>query len=651
MTFIEQTLQRPVVIRMGWTLIHFLWQGAVVAAVLGCALRAMRKQSAQARYFVACAGMLALATCPMLTFAVLPERTIGASISSQAFSIDPASTGAATHGPAGGGAAGAEIGTTPAVQTHADVPVLVRVRHATNRLMPWLVAAWASGVIFLSLRLLSGLLGIERARRGAIAMPALAMQRRMLELARRMGIGRPVRLLESASIAGPAVVGIFKPVILFPAAALTGLWPIQIEAILAHELAHIRRHDYLVNLFQSVIETVLFYHPAVWWVSARIRQEREHCCDDIAAEVCGDAVFYAASLAELDDVRGREMRLMAAAAGTSLLPRVRRLLRVQPGETPVPSTWTGGALTALCVLAVLITLLARSGTGIKGATPAAAIARPMVASVGASPVLLHLAAKDKATAGVVAPTTTVVDTQTDQANHDADDQAPVTTFMESPPSAIPQESLLPPRQDGPSSAGADFGPVAGGNKPAGKGAGPGMPQPRVPNGAGPGGFGPPVGGPGVIGPGGVGPYWANPYGNNRIPWFGPQPKRKPDIKPTTPPLTPNADGDPDDPKQSGKTTNKSEPIESRREGGAGGRVAPPPRLRRFPAPPRQITESEAPDFAPRSSMDLHGISQSRPGGAISGGGDGPAAGERSRMVIQRPPVVAAPPAQRDAGRR
>ena len=91
----------------------------------------------------------------------------------------------------------------------------------------------------------------------------------------------------------PTVIGWLRPVVLMPASALSGMGPQQLEAILAHELAHIRRHDYLVNLLQTVVETLLFYHPAVWWLSGRIRVERENCCDDLAVSLCGDPYAYA----------------------------------------------------------------------------------------------------------------------------------------------------------------------------------------------------------------------------------------------------------------------------------------------------------------------------------------------------------------------
>ena len=137
-----------------------------------------------------------------------------------------------------------------------------------------------------------------------------------------------------------------RPVILLPVAVLTNLTPIQIEAILAHELAHIRRRDYAVNLLQTVAETLLFYHPGVWWVSARVREEREHCCDDVAVEVSGEPRAYAAALAELAAWRTGEPGYAVGVADGSLLARIRRVLRV-PEDDEQPRSISGAVILAL----------------------------------------------------------------------------------------------------------------------------------------------------------------------------------------------------------------------------------------------------------------------------------------------------------------
>ena len=178
------------------------------------------------------------------------------------------------------------------------------------------------------------------------------------DLGRRLGIGRAVALLESSAISVPMVVGWLRPVVLVPASALAGLPPRQLAAILAHELAHVRRHDYLVNLLQAAVETLLFYHPAVWWVSAQVRRERENCCDDLAVAVCGDRLGYARALADLEGLRAPASPLVLAASGGSLVERIRRLVGA-PVHRPRRS-WMAGVLA--------LSLLPLAGLGISHAS-------------------------------------------------------------------------------------------------------------------------------------------------------------------------------------------------------------------------------------------------------------------------------------------
>jgi beta-lactamase regulating signal transducer with metallopeptidase domain len=159
--------------------------------------------------------------------------------------------------------------------------------------LPWAVSLWACGVALLALRLAVGWGMIRRLRHDAEPPKDLVWSVRFERLRVRLGVSAPVRLLCSAQAGVPMVIGWLKPVVLVPAGLLAGLTPHQLEAVMAHELAHIRRHDYLVNLLQNVLETFFFYHPAVWWVSRQIRTERENCCDDLAAAFCGSTLDYA----------------------------------------------------------------------------------------------------------------------------------------------------------------------------------------------------------------------------------------------------------------------------------------------------------------------------------------------------------------------
>jgi hypothetical protein len=174
---------------------------------------------------------------------------------------------------------------------------------------------------------------------------------RLREVARRVGLRRTPRVLQSAWLEVPTVVGWARPLVLLPAGLLCGLTAFEVEAILAHEFAHIRRRDYLVNLLQSLVEVFLFYHPAVWWVSGRVRAEREKCCDDVAASACGDRLRYARVLARMEGLRAVPAQAALAAGGGVLLSRVRRLLEGRESEDgPGWRTPAGCAALALCSL-------------------------------------------------------------------------------------------------------------------------------------------------------------------------------------------------------------------------------------------------------------------------------------------------------------
>ena len=161
--------------------------------------------------------------------------------------------------------------------------------------------------------------------------------------ARRLRLARAVEVLQSTLVKTPVVVGYFRPAVLLPLCVVTGLPEAQLELILAHELAHIRRHDYLVNLLQTLVETLFFYHPAVWWLSRQIRNERENCCDDVAMATVGSRADYGRALLAIEELRATSTALSLASHGGSLLARIRRIA----GCEPAPRIAGGGSV--LCV--------------------------------------------------------------------------------------------------------------------------------------------------------------------------------------------------------------------------------------------------------------------------------------------------------------
>jgi len=222
------------------------------------------------------------------------------------------------------------------------------VATALEPALPWLVGLWAMGVGLLSGKLILGGWSVHRLKLAQTTPVTSEWLERLQTLRHRMRVSRPVRLLESALVEVPTVAGWFRPVILLPVSTLSGLSMAQLELILAHELAHIRRCDAWINLLQVLVETLLFYHPAVWWVSRCIREERELCCDDLAVQACGNRLAYAQALTALESLRGPAATTALAASGGSLLQRIRHVLGL-PG-TPLALGWrrrTGNTLVGV----------------------------------------------------------------------------------------------------------------------------------------------------------------------------------------------------------------------------------------------------------------------------------------------------------------
>jgi TonB family protein len=342
MSTLEALWAQPFTQALGLALGRFVWQGAAIALGVGALSSCMGRRPARERYAVACLGLLVMAVLPVASFvSALAE---GASAASPVSTLQ--GEGAFTGAP--------EL--TLAAWVHAWL----------GTLRPWLLSAWVCGVLLLSLRTGVAWRRALALRREGTREPGSALAGALARMMERTRVSRPVRLLESVAVEVPTVVGLWRPVILVPTSALAGLSVWQLESILAHELAHIRRHDYLVNLLQALVETALFYHPAVWWLSARIREEREHCADDVAVESCGDALLYSRALATLEQLRACPPAPAVAANGGSLLLRIQRLLAVPRAGAPLHPWRLAGSLAAALLVVVLGAARTAQATG---ATP------------------------------------------------------------------------------------------------------------------------------------------------------------------------------------------------------------------------------------------------------------------------------------------
>jgi TonB family protein len=358
----------PLALAISRALIHFVWQGAIAGLLLSMVLYAMRQRSANVRYIVSCAAMLILALLPLITTVVLYSR--------------PAASRSAT--------ANIEQSVAPAV------PAVVSQRTLwISALQAWALPIWSAGVIVFSIRLI---LGYRHAfilrRRGRPAVDSVVGV--VMRLSRLMGVHRPVRVLISSMTDSPSVVGWVRPVILLPTATLIGLTPLQLESILAHEIAHIRRYDYLVNMLQMLVETLLFYHPAVWWTSKRIRLERELCCDDLAVRFSGNALRYARALTRLEKMRLTTPEVAMASTGGPLLYRIQRLVGVSTKE------YGPSRLPVLVAIGLAVLCFSLNVSWVKGQdAPGVKVDLGASSVVHRSPVQYPEAAQKKSVTGTV----------------------------------------------------------------------------------------------------------------------------------------------------------------------------------------------------------------------------------------------------------
>jgi TonB family protein len=331
----DLSLLNSLVSATGWTLVHFLWQGCIIAAFYWIVCAFSRPESAQLRYWAGLSSyLLALGTL-FTTFAICHEPA--AEFSSQPLQPQAVNSFIVLSGGRPDMWSFLQAGIEPA--------------------LPIVVLVWIIGVLFLSVRTGIGWYGTRRWSRQRVTPVGDDLQRTVERLIERLEVSRAVTVLQSTLVRVPMVIGWFKPVILLPAGVIAGLPRNQLEMVIAHELGHIRRNDYLVNLLQIVLETLLFYHPAIRWMGQRVRAERELCCDDLVVTSCGKPVVYAKALASLETLRGPAQATAMAATGGDLLCRVRRIV-----DTELPRNGSGYAqVSMMTVVALVVALSAQQG--------------------------------------------------------------------------------------------------------------------------------------------------------------------------------------------------------------------------------------------------------------------------------------------------
>ena len=408
MNALTDFLSSPVADRIGLTLLHSVWQLTLVAVIVFLILKSLHRFPPNVRYLVSCAALLLMVVIPVLTFASLqvdewarPRLTMSMSEAAMPVMGDDLTAAVIETRiplPAAKGEAGLQLPTappssaisfpnTPLVQentdsTVVDTPAEAASDKVTKELAsgqthfslleslskslvpwsPWITFVWLIGFAVITIRNVGGWQATRRLRCLSMDVDHPRAHALLRELSQRLGIRGEVRLRESELVRTPIVFGWLKPIVLTPIGLLTQLTNDQLEALLAHELGHVRRHDYLCNGLQTLAESVLFFHPAVWWLSRRIRLEREYCCDDLAVKLCGNRVVYAETLATIEESLGT-IGLGVSAGEKPLLKRVRRVLGLNPKPRSQFSLFGIWGASLLVAVSLGFVLVSRQGVG------------------------------------------------------------------------------------------------------------------------------------------------------------------------------------------------------------------------------------------------------------------------------------------------
>lgn len=341
---------------IGLTLIHSVWEGGVIAAILALVFAVMRRSRPSIRYAIGMAGLILMVALPIAT--AVNSAPPSAKAQPAADIVAPSTTHIA---PVIDARSLREVEPplrsepiSTGIDAASPISVGTSILGKLEPTLPIVVIAWLIGLLLLSGRMIYGVVQTRRIVQQATT-PSHELSALVARIAERLQMRRALRALQSTQINVPMVIGWLRPVVVVPTSFFTGLAPWQLDMLVAHELAHIRRYDFLANMLQTVIETLLFFHPAAWWLSERIREERENCCDDIAVRVCGgDNRGYTATLLAIEETRHPDLVFVAAADGNSdrgaLLRRAMRLMSGAPAHLDLGGRWIAGVITILAAL-------------------------------------------------------------------------------------------------------------------------------------------------------------------------------------------------------------------------------------------------------------------------------------------------------------
>ncbi|MEO1526114.1 MAG: M56 family metallopeptidase [Planctomycetota bacterium] len=336
----------------GWILLHSGWQFTLISIVVYCFNRLLFASSAKTQYWLSCFGLVTIAVCPIVTWNASVKQSASLRSRPAVESGSPVGGPHAMSMPLAGidsvsGSVPRQVINRNRSDQFGEVPTAPF--HIAVRPLPVIGVIWLCGLAVFSMRPVLGVVGQYQLRRRG--RPASAdLSQRLARTAARMRVPRRVKIAVTQELVGPVVIGVFRPMILVPVALVTNLSARELDVLLAHELAHLQRHDSLVNAIQVLLETVFFYHPAVWWLSREVRQTREYCCDELATTDAGSRVDLGRALLALETRRSLSVPLTLAATDGDLLKRIRRLAQDNPpriGPSRVRVVFGFGILVSL----------------------------------------------------------------------------------------------------------------------------------------------------------------------------------------------------------------------------------------------------------------------------------------------------------------
>jgi bla regulator protein blaR1 len=344
MSSIYNLFPQELVSSIGWTLLHSLWQGGIISVILYITLYFVRNKSANLKALISTAALLLLVISAIVTYNIESNSTAASS----------SLTGLSETSGLNTGITGFNSDKIVSAQSDILSAAYSKFQFYFKDNIDLIVTIWLAGLFLFAIRLLGGLFYLARIKRKISIVKDSLWNNRIEILCRKINLKVRVSLAETTHTNVPVVIGYFKPVILFPFGLLTGLPQEHIEAILAHEIAHLKRYDLIINLFQSITETIFFYNPLVWWISNKIRIEREYCCDDIAINLCGDELVYAKALVNLESLIESNMPLFAIPLfknKNQLLRRIKRMLHKNENRNSFKEKFA----TAIIFIGILIT--------------------------------------------------------------------------------------------------------------------------------------------------------------------------------------------------------------------------------------------------------------------------------------------------------